>query len=44
MLNHIEAISFLKMWKNDIYDLSVKKYNDVIEVLINRHYLLTIKM
>jgi hypothetical protein len=43
ILNHKEAISFLKIWMQDIEKISIKKYNDVVELLINNHYLLLIE-
>lgn len=43
ILNHKEAISFLKVWMQDIEKISIKRYNDVVELLINNHYLLLIE-
>ena len=43
VLNHKEAISFLRVWMDDIETISIQKYNDVVELLINNHYLLLIE-
>ena len=43
MLNLNEAVKFFKVWSNDINTISIKRYDDVVELLINEHYLLTIK-
>lgn len=43
ILNRKEAVSFLNMWMEDIRSVSIKKYDDVFELLINGQYLLTIK-
>lgn len=33
---------YLSEWKNDIYDVSLLKYENVKEYLVNEHYLVTI--
>lgn len=36
------AEKYLSEWKNDIYDVSLLKYENVKEYLVNEHYLITI--
>jgi len=43
ILNHKEAISFLQNWIEDMRTISIKKHNDVIELLINNHYVVLIE-
>lgn len=43
ILNHKQAISFLKVWMHDIETISIQRYDDVVELLINNHYLLLVE-
>ncbi len=43
ILNHKEAISFLQTWAKDIRSINIKKYDDVIELLVNNHYIVLIE-
>ncbi len=43
ILNHKEAISFLRTWMEDIRTVSIQRYDDIVELLINNHYLLLIE-
>ena len=43
ILNHQKAISFLRTWMKDIQSISIQRYDDVVELLINNHYLLLIE-
>ncbi len=43
ILNHTQAISFLKTWMKDIQTISIQRFDDVVELLINNHYLLLIE-
>lgn len=43
ILNHKEAISFLRIWMKDIQSVSIQRYDDIVELLINNHYLLLIE-
>ncbi len=43
MITLNEAVEFFRIWSRDINTISIKRYDDVIELLINEHYLLTIK-
>lgn len=43
ILNHKEAISFLQNWMEDIHAISIKKHNDIVELLINNHYVVLIE-
>lgn len=43
ILNHKEAISFLRVWMEDIQKVSIQRYDDIVELLINNHYLLLIE-
>lgn len=43
VLNHKEAISFLNTWIEDIRAISIKKHNDIVELLINNHYVVLIQ-
>ena len=41
MLKEIEHL--IKLWGNDIRTININNYDDVLEVLVNRHKLIIIK-